>query len=265
LLKSNPNRPKTKTLAGKRWKAAQSKPSVTTAKVKLKVSRPKSLKPKAPRPVKPELLKIPVEKRVGKIVELLRANYPDADCSLEHVDAFQLLIATLLSAQCTDERVNKVTPALFARFPTAAAMAKADQLEVEKLIFSTGFYRAKAKNAIAAAQKIMEVHGGEVPRTMEELSVLPGVGRKTSNVVLGNAFGIPGVTVDTHVFRLSHRLGLSKGKNPEVVEKDLEKLLPPEDWTQWAHWLISHGRAICIARKPLCTQCFLLKHCPQII
>lgn len=245
----------------KQWKAAQSKPSVTTAKVKLK-AKPKV---KSPRAVKPEILKIPVEKRVGKIVELLKTHYADARCSLTHENPFQLVIATMLSAQCTDARVNMVTPKLFAKFPSATELARADQSEVEDIIRSTGFFRNKAKNAIECAKKILEVHGGEVPRTMEELSVLPGVGRKTANVVLGNAFGIPGMVVDTHVFRLSHRLGLVKGNNPVVVERELEKVVPREHWTEWAHWLITHGREICDARKPLCTQCFLLKHCPQVI
>ena len=238
LSKPNPKRPKTKITAGKRWKAAPSKPSAATAKASSKVSQ-----------------------RVKKIIDLLESEYADAKCSLLHESPFQLLIATMLSAQCTDERVNKVTPNLFSKFPTPTDLAAAKEAEVEEIIRSTGFFRNKAKKAIECAKVLLQKHRGEVPRTMEELSVLPGVGRKTANVVLGNAFGIPGLVVDTHVFRLSHRLGLVKGKNPVEVEKELELLIPREFWTQWAHWLIYHGRAICIARKPKCDDCLLQRNC----
>jgi endonuclease-3 len=253
LSKTNPKRRKPKTNAARPWKGARSKPSGTTAKAK------------AATPVKPEVLKIPVEKRAEKLTELLKDHYPAAQCSLDFKNPLQLLIATMLSAQCTDERVNKVTPALFARYPTVKDFAGADQAELEGLIRSTGFYRNKAKNIIGCCQKLLGEHGGEIPKTMEELSALPGVGRKTANVVLGNAFGIPGVVVDTHVTRLSHRLGLAQGKNPEEIERELEKIFPRETWIDLAHWLIFHGRAICTARKPLCAQCFLLRLCPQIL
>jgi len=202
---------------------------------------------------------------VHKIVELLKTHYPDAKCSLDHKNAFQLLVATILSAQCTDERVNMVTPKLFARYKTPQDFAQAVPAELEEMIRSTGFFRNKAKSLIEASKKLLQEHGGEVPQNMEDLSSLPGVGRKTANVVLGNVFDIPGVVVDTHVTRLSHRLGLAKGKNAVEIEKELEKIFPKEVWTDLAHWLIYHGRAICTARKALCGQCFIAKYCPQIV
>lgn len=198
-----------------------------------------------------------------EVLRRLKREYPDAHCALEHRDAYQLLVATILSAQCTDARVNMVTPALFARYPDAAALARADQGELEELIRSTGFFRNKAKNLIGMAQALVADHGGEVPRTMDELRILPGVGRKTANVVLGNAFGInEGITVDTHVARLSGLLGLTRATDPIKIEQDLIPLIPHEDWALVSHLLIFHGRQVCIARRPRCGACVLADLCP---
>jgi endonuclease-3 len=201
---------------------------------------------------------------MGPILKRLKKAYPSAHCALDHRTPFELLVATILSAQCTDVRVNQVTPALFARYPTARALAAADQAEVEALIRSTGFFRNKAKNLIGMARTLAERHGGEVPAAMDLLQVLPGVGRKTANVVLGNAFGLnEGVTVDTHVARLSKLLGLSRHTDPLKIEHDLMALVPRRDWTLVSHLLIWHGRAVCIARRPRCPQCVLRKLCPS--
>jgi endonuclease-3 len=203
------------------------------------------------------------KKRTAEIIRELRRLYPDAKCALDHHNAFELLIATILSAQTTDVRVNMVTPALFKRYPDAQALAKSEQADVEKMIQTTGFFRSKAKSIRAAAADIVSKHGGKVPSTMDELTELRGVGRKTANVVLGNAFSQNvGVVVDTHVGRLSVRLGLTKQTDPVKVEQDLMKLVPQEDWTIFSHLLIFHGRQICIARRPKCEQCTLLKLCP---
>lgn len=202
-------------------------------------------------------------KSAENILQILRATYPDAHCALDHQGAFQLLIATIISAQCTDERVNMVTPALFRKFPDAPSMAAASQEDIEELIRSTGFFRNKAKNIRAAAAAIVQDHHGEVPRDLEALTNLPGVGRKTANVVLGNAFGIEaGVVVDTHVGRLSQRLGLTKHRDPVKIERDLMKVVPQDAWTQWSHLLIWHGRRRCTARKPDCPHCELRTLCP---
>ena len=204
--------------------------------------------------------------RTVEIIRRLRVEHPDAHCALDHRDAYELLTATILSAQCTDERVNMVTPALFARFPDARALSEAEQEELEELIRSTGFFRNKAKSLLGMARAVVERHGGEVPNTMEALHELPGVGRKTANVVLGNAFGIDeGVVVDTHVRRVSQRLGLTKHEDPEKIEQDLMELVPREDWTDFSHLLIFHGRRICVARKPkhdVCSLCELCPTCP---
>lgn len=198
------------------------------------------------------------------VLERLRAAYPDARCSLDHCDALQLLVATILSAQCTDERVNKVTPALFARYQTARDYMNADFDELAELIHSTGFFNNKAKAIIAAATAIVERHGGEVPASMDDLVRLPGVGRKTANVILGNAFGIAsGVVVDTHVARLARRLGLTRATSPDKIEQDLMALFPQSEWTLLAHRLIDHGRAVCTARAPRCAACPLGDICPQ--
>lgn len=202
--------------------------------------------------------------RILCILHELARLYPDARCSLDFSSPFQLLVATILSAQCTDARVNMVTPALFARFPDPQTMATARLEEVQSLIQSTGFYQNKAKNLIACAQALVEHHGGEVPRTMEELVQLAGVGRKTANVILGNAFNIPGLPVDTHVTRLSQRLGLTQQTNPERIEEDLTKVVPKKEWTRFGLRLIYHGRQVCQARHPHCEQCTLLPLCPQI-
>lgn len=199
------------------------------------------------------------------IDQALAAAYPDAWCELRYQDRFQLLVATILSAQCTDARVNQVTPALFARFPNAAALAAADPAELESLIRSTGFFRAKAKALRAMAQVLCERHGGEVPATMAELTALPGVGRKTANVILGTACGIAaGIVVDTHVARVSRRLGLTGSSDPERTEQDLMRAFPVESWIVLAHRLIIHGRRVCTARRPACQRCPLATLCPRI-
>jgi endonuclease-3 len=195
---------------------------------------------------------------------LLDASYPAADCELHRESPFQLLCATILSAQCTDQRVNMVTPALFARFPTPVAMGQADQTELENIIRSTGFFRNKAKNLIGTSRMLVERWGGEVPRSMDELLQLPGVARKTANVVLGTAYEIAvGVVVDTHVMRLSQRLALTKEATPEKIEADLMQVVPRERWILISHQLIWHGRRICFARKPACDKCPLAPHCPS--
>jgi endonuclease-3 len=202
---------------------------------------------------------------VKKILAGLQKDYPDVTCALNHQDPLQLLIATILSAQCTDVRVNMVTPALFKKYPTVEDFAKASQADLEKMIHSTGFFRHKAKNIIGACQRIQSDFQGQVPGTMEELLTLPGVARKTANVVLGTAYGIAsGVVVDTHVFRLSHRLGLTREKTPERVEQDLMKKIPRTEWINFAHRLIHHGRRVCLARNPGCGRCTLNVVCPKI-
>ncbi len=202
--------------------------------------------------------------RAKTTLSRLKREYPEARCALDHVDAYQLLVATILSAQCTDARVNLVTPAFFARYPSPEALARADRAEVEDLIRSTGFFRNKTRSLIGMAQALVRDHRGVVPRTMEELRVLPGVGRKTANVVLGNAYGInEGVTVDTHVTRLSRLLGLTRHDDPVKIEQDLMSLFPREDWTLLSHLLIFHGRRVCIARRPRCPECVLADFCPS--
>ena len=203
------------------------------------------------------------QQRASEILDRLGQLYPEARCSLTYDTPVQLLVATILSAQCTDQRVNQVTPALFCRFPDAPALAGADRQELEQLIRSTGFYRNKAKNIQGACDKIIREFNGQVPQQMDNLLTLPGVARKTANVVLANAFGInAGVTVDTHVKRLSHRLGLTKNRDPVKVERDLMPLLPQSDWENWSIRLIYHGRAVCMARKPACERCDLADLCP---
>ncbi|MBX9769172.1 MAG: endonuclease III [Bdellovibrionales bacterium] len=203
------------------------------------------------------------QKRIQRVLKKLQTTYKDAHCALNFETPFELLVATILSAQCTDERVNKVTPDLFERFPDPQAMAKAEIADVEILVRSTGFYKNKAKNIVNAARDIVMKHGGEIPKTLHELSALPGVGRKTANVVLGNAFGIPGLVVDTHVTRLANRLDMAKGVDAVKLEQDLGKIVPLKHWVQFSHWLISHGRAVCSARKPDCESCVLFKDCPR--
>ncbi len=205
-----------------------------------------------------------LRRRTRRIIAALKLAYPTARTALDHRTPFELLTATILSAQCTDARVNLVTPALFARYPTAAELAVADPSDVESMIRSTGFFRNKTKSLIGMAKAVVERHGGEIPRTMDELRVLPGVGRKTANVVLGNAFGIDeGIVVDTHVTRLAGRLRLTDETEPEKIERDLMALVPIADWTVISHLLIFHGRQVCIARRPRCEACVLARMCPS--
>lgn len=202
--------------------------------------------------------------RARRIVRLLGRHYPDAHCALDFANPLQLLVATILSAQCTDTRVNLVTPALFARYPDAKAFAEADPKELEKLIQSTGFFRNKTRNIIRCCRQIVERHGGAVPGRMNDLVRLTGIGRKTANVILGNAFRQAGITVDTHVGRLSRRMGLTVEKNPVKVERDLMQVLSRRQWTMFSHRMIFHGRRVCKSRKPRCETCPLAKACPKI-
>ncbi len=199
-----------------------------------------------------------------EILDRLEATYPEAHCALLHKNPWQLLVATILSAQCTDVRVNQVTPALFKRYPRPAEMAVADIVELEELIRSTGFFRNKAKSLIGCATALVANHSGQVPNEMDALVALPGVGRKTANVVLGNAFNIPGMVVDTHVGRIARRLGWTKSTDAAKVEKDLCRLLPDERWTQAAHVLIFHGRDCCRAQTAWCSRCPVVDRCPQV-
>ncbi|MDW8308476.1 MAG: endonuclease III [Verrucomicrobiales bacterium] len=205
-----------------------------------------------------------LRQRVRQLITALRRTYPNAHCELAYSNPLELLIATILSAQCTDKRVNMVTAELFKKYRTAADYANAPLAELEQDIKTTGFYRNKARNIQACCRALVERHGGEVPRTMEALTALDGVGRKTANVVLGNAFGInDGIVVDTHVVRLARRLGLSRQTDPNKIEQDLMQLVPRPDWTLFSHWLIWHGRRRCFARKPDCAQCELARLCPS--
>jgi endonuclease-3 len=223
--------------------------------------------------VRPEGRSRPVRRKVRgddladwarTVVARLRAEHPDARCALRHENPFELAVATILSAQCTDEMVNRVTPALFRRYPTAEKLARARRESVERLVKSTGFFRNKAKSIRGLAKALVEEHGGEVPRTMEELLRLPGVARKTANVILGVAYGLAeGIVVDTHVRRLSRRLGLTAQDDPGKIEKDLVGLVPREDWIDLGHLLIWHGRRVCTARNPACDRCVLSDRCPS--
>ena len=200
-----------------------------------------------------------------RVARGLARTYPKATCALGHESPYQLLVATILSAQCTDERVNLVTPMLFDRYPTVTDLASAKQADVEQSIRSTGFFRAKATSLRGMATAVVERFGGEIPRNLDELVSLPGVGRKTANVLLGTAFGIPsGIVVDTHVRRITNLLGLSRHKDPGKIEQDLMEILPKKDWIDFSHRLIHHGRRICIARRPKCTECSLLAVCARV-
>jgi len=203
------------------------------------------------------------KERALKIIEIFDEVYSTADCTLDYYSALQLLIATQLAAQCTDARVNLVTPALFDRYKTVHDFANADPDELSSFIHSTGFYRNKTKNIIACCKKLISDFGGEVPRTMDELLTLPGVGRKTANLVLGDIFGIPGIVVDTHAGRLSRRMGFTNNTDPYKVELDLLKIIPPEHQSQFCHQLVFHGREFCDARKPKCTECPIKDLCPH--
>jgi endonuclease-3 len=200
--------------------------------------------------------------RAGKIVRLLERAYPDAAIALRFQTPLELLVATILAAQCTDERVNQVTATLFRKYRSAADFAKADPARFEDEIRSTGFFRAKTKAVLGMARALREGHGGEVPRTLEELTALPGVGRKTANVVLGNAFGIPGIAVDTHVFRVTQRLGLAKAQEPDRIEAQLAEVIPQVGWTRFCHLIQAHGRRTCVARTPACPVCPVRALCP---
>jgi endonuclease-3 len=201
--------------------------------------------------------------RAERLAAALARLYPEARISLDFANPWQCLVATVLSAQCTDDRVNKVTPELFRRIPDVGAMATAPLEEIERLIVTTGFFRQKAKSLRGTARAIIERFGGEVPSTMAELVTLPGVGRKTANVLLGHVFGEPGMVVDTHVRRLAFRLGLTRQTDPDVIELDLQKILPEREWTPFSMRLILHGRRVCIARRPRCESCALLPDCPR--
>jgi endonuclease-3 len=241
--------PKALAAAVKGVPATRARAIAASESVAPKVRRGKTAKPLAP-------------ERVAAILDALRKTYPNVVCALIHKNAFELTIATILSAQTTDVGVNKATPELFRRFPTPKALAAASLVEIEPLIKSTGFFRSKAKNIQGAARVLVEKFGGEVPETVEEMIQLPGVARKTANVVLGSWFGIPsGVVVDTHVLRLSRRLELTKNTDPVKVEQDLMKVIPKDRWIQFSHELIHHGRQVCIARNPRCVDCSLETVC----
>ena len=207
---------------------------------------------------------LPEKKVRAKVIyRQLSKNYPNVRCELDYKNAFQLLVATVLSAQCTDKRVNQTTPALFKKYPNPQKMAKADLKDIQKLVKSTGFFRAKAENIKGLSNKIMEEFDAKVPSNLEDLITLPGVGRKTANVVLGHAFGIPGITVDTHFGRLSRRFGWSKQNNPVKVEFEVGELIPQKEWTNLSQRMIWHGRRVCHSRKPACGACALAKLCPS--
>ncbi len=205
------------------------------------------------------------KRHAASIVRALARQYPDATCALNHRNPYELLVATILSAQCTDQRVNMVTKDLFKTYPTAAHLARVPIRTLEKAIESTGFFRNKAKNIKQCCQQLVEQYDGQVPKDLEQLVQLPGIGRKTANVVLGTAYGLPtGVVVDTHVARISRRLGLTREKDPVKIERDLMQLLPRKHWIDFSHRMIHHGRQVCKARRPLCDECSLAKLCPRI-
>ena len=202
-----------------------------------------------------------IQKRVAGVVEALKESYPDPRCALEYEKDYELMIAVRLSAQCTDERVNLVTPALFARYPTLESLAQADISEVEGYVRSCGFYHNKARDIVLSCQMLLERFGGRVPGTMEELTALPGIGRKTANLILGDIYGQPAYVCDTHCIRITNKLGLASGKEPEKVERQLRAILPPEESSDFCHRIVLHGRAVCTARKPACERCTLRPYC----
>ena len=205
------------------------------------------------------------KRRAKSIIRILKQLFPQAECALHHESAFQLLVATILSAQCTDERVNQSTPELFRKYPNAAALASSDQNDVERIIRPLGFFRNKAANIRGMAQGLIDRFNGEIPQDLEQLVTLPGVGRKTASVVLGTWYEIPsGIVVDTHVRRLTNLLGLTRSQNPEIIERELMEFVSRSEWINFSHRLIHHGRQTCIARRPKCTECGLLKHCPRV-
>jgi len=261
-----PQKPRVRTAPG-RTRATPARPAHAKQGARGSASRtpPRKRAVRAVRPAAARRSRAPDPVRVAAVLEQLRELYPDATCALTFRTPLQLLIATILSAQCTDERVNQVTPGLFATWPDAAALTAADPADLEQAIRSTGFFRMKAKAIREACADIVAKHGGEVPRTLEALVELRGVGRKTANVVLGNAFGIAsGIVVDTHVSRLAQRLGLTGETDPVKIEFALMPLVPRDEWTLFSHWLILHGRRVCNARKPRCGSCTLRAHCPRV-
>ncbi len=213
----------------------------------------------------PDSLLAEKKERVKSIIRVLQKIFPEAECALHHESAFQLLVATILSAQCTDERVNQSTPELFRKYPDAAGLAASSQEDVERIVRPLGFFRNKAANIRGMAQGLVDRFDGEIPQDLEQLVSLPGVGRKTASVVLGTWFGIPsGVVVDTHVRRITNLLGLTTSQNPEIIERDLMQIVPKSEWINFSHRLIHHGRRTCIARRPKCSECSLLEYCPRI-
>jgi endonuclease-3 len=203
--------------------------------------------------------------RAKSVIRILKRLFPEAECALHHESAFQLLVATILSAQCTDERVNQATPELFQNYPDPASLAASTQKDVERIVRPLGFFRNKAANIRGMAQGLVDRFDGEIPQSLEQLISLPGVGRKTASVVLGTWFGIPsGIVVDTHVRRITNLLGLTKSQNPEIIERDLMLIIPKSEWINFSHRLIHHGRQICIARRPKCTDCAIIKYCPRV-
>lgn len=208
------------------------------------------------------MTKTTLKNKVKQIITILNEKYPEPKCALDHMTPWELLVATILSAQCTDKRVNMITPALFKKFPTVESFAKADIKELEKYIHSAGFYHNKAKNIINCASELLKLYNGNLPQTLDELTKLPGVGRKTGSVLLGTAYGkAEGIVVDTHVSRLSQKIGLTKESDPEKIEKDLMKIVEKKHWINFSHWLILHGRETCIARRPKCDECIISALC----
>lgn len=212
----------------------------------------------------PESLLVEKKERAKSVIKVLKKIFPEAECALHHTSAFQLLVATILSAQCTDERVNQSTPELFRKYPDAAALAASSQEDIERIVRPLGFFRNKAANIRGMAQSLVDNFKGEMPQDLEQLVTLPGVGRKTASVLLGTWYGIPsGVVVDTHVRRISNLLGLTVSQNPEIIERELTQIIPKSEWINYSHRLIHHGRKTCIARRPKCIDCALLPHCPR--
>ncbi len=206
-----------------------------------------------------------MKEKVSGIIAALKEDYPDPECALHYKKDYELMIAVRLSAQCTDERVNKITPALFAAYPTLESIAAADVSHIEELVHSCGFYKHKARDIVLACQMLLSQHGGKVPGTMAELLALPGVGRKTANLLLGDLYGVPGsVVCDTHCIRITNLLGLAQGKEPEKVERQLRQILPPEESSDFCHRIVLHGRAVCVARKPKCGECSLATYCDYV-
>ena len=206
-----------------------------------------------------------MKEKVSGIIAALKEDYPDPKCALRYKKDYELMIAVRLSAQCTDERVNKITPALFAAYPTLESIAAADVSHIEELVHSCGFYKHKARDIVLACQMLLSQHGGKVPGTMAELLALPGVGRKTANLLLGDLYGVPGsVVCDTHCIRITNLLGLAQGKEPEKVERQLRQILPPEESSDFCHRIVLHGRAVCVARKPKCGECSLATYCDYV-